>query len=287
MTTMVEGMIKTSVDTISERLNKETAIATNKLFDSTIGKLKSEHKDQDRLINEMQLTIVTIRNEIQQLTEKLQESVTVDVTKLLQQQGTVKTNSDHITALQIIVEALGKKVVEHSRTLVDLSTLGAHNTQELSGTSNYCENYLKRLIIPYLMETYPRIMAKLYNNQIGLYNAVNSLHVSQGMRPVMLVHGQPSLYQPDTGPPKDTKNFDPIMTTTKFKYIRVNPDVIQDTIKTDSDAEKLLTQMRRTMVGNVPVLNPSWTPLLQVSDIPLNVTDKADTAGDQGSSWQL
>ncbi|KAH3738858.1 hypothetical protein DPMN_045501 [Dreissena polymorpha] len=57
---MVQGMVKTSVDTLSERLNTETATATNKLFDSVFGKLSADDKNQDRLINEMQLTIVSI-----------------------------------------------------------------------------------------------------------------------------------------------------------------------------------------------------------------------------------
>ncbi|KAH3847875.1 hypothetical protein DPMN_090210 [Dreissena polymorpha] len=229
--------------------------------------------------------MVTIRNELQTLQEKLQESVTVDVTKLLQQQSTVNTNTANIAALQLIVDAIGKKQIQHTTALTDLETLGAHNTVGLNGTQSYCNNYLKRIIIPYLMESYPRAMARLYNNQIGLFNAVNSLHISQGMRPVMLVHGQPSLYQPNTGPPKDTKKFDPVMTTTQFKTIGVNPDVVQDAIKSDTDASKALDTMRRTLVGNIPVLNQSWTPLLQVTDIPLTVTDKADQAGDQ--PWQL
>ncbi|KAH3831493.1 hypothetical protein DPMN_104761 [Dreissena polymorpha] len=127
MNNLVQGMVKTSIDTLSERLNTETAAATTKLFDSIFGKLSADDKNQDRLINEMQLTIVTIRNELQKLQEKLQECVTVDVTKLLQQQSTVNTNAANIAALQVIVDALGKNQIKHSTTLTDLETLGAHN----------------------------------------------------------------------------------------------------------------------------------------------------------------
>ncbi|KAH3847876.1 hypothetical protein DPMN_090211 [Dreissena polymorpha] len=48
MNTLVQGMVKTSVDALSERLNTETAAATNKLFDSVFGKLTADDKTQDK-----------------------------------------------------------------------------------------------------------------------------------------------------------------------------------------------------------------------------------------------
>ncbi|KAH3837679.1 hypothetical protein DPMN_111080 [Dreissena polymorpha] len=130
------------------------------------------------------------------------------------------------------------------------------------------------MVIPYLMEVYPKIFARLYSNQIGLSNAINSVNITQSLKPEYMVQGVPTIHVPGTGRASVGRHFIPITGITNFKTVRVDPLTEGDTVKTDRDARILMANVKRTLLDNIPVLNKSWTPQLHFIE---TVIDLADT----------
>ncbi|KAH3853034.1 hypothetical protein DPMN_095557 [Dreissena polymorpha] len=196
---LVESTVQAAVTAVSDRLTKETQNGVNKLMDELFGKQKEEDRSRDRQINNTQLQIEELKKQLKDLSDKFTDMQNLDITKALAVQGNVRKNTDAITALQARLENNEKAVQRQETTLTDTLDLAQHNVVKLTSVEQYVNTYLKKMVIPYQMETYPEMFARLYNNQIGLSNAINSVGITQGLKLEYMVAGVPSVHVPGTG----------------------------------------------------------------------------------------
>ncbi|KAH3773953.1 hypothetical protein DPMN_175324 [Dreissena polymorpha] len=160
VSSQVSSTVNAVVGTATERLSKEASDGVNKAIDALVGK-EVEDKNRDRLINTNQLAIDECKRLVATLEDKVNKMQTLDITKALAMQATVEKNADLLEALEARMLSAETFLTRQGVTLTDISVLTTHNIANITNMQQYVNTYLKKMVIPYMLESYPEMFGRL------------------------------------------------------------------------------------------------------------------------------